>query len=57
MLIDDRNHWDAGRGRQDMGLAGLRGTPEQQKAHRTREQADYERQLARYVARGGYGYF
>lgn len=35
-------------------LCGVRGTPEQYERHRKQEQAEYNRQLARYLQKGSY---
>lgn len=42
--------------RNSLLLCGVRGTTEQAERHRKQEQEEYNRKLARYNAKGGYGY-
>lgn len=39
--------------RNSLLLCGVKGTPEQNERHRRMMQEDYDRQLARYLRRGG----
>lgn len=56
MLKHDAGTWERVRSQQPMGLCGRRGTDEENAAYTAKMQADYDAAMARYRAKGSYGY-